>query len=206
MFLWVSIFYCHCCTSFNLRILYSFRFTTPGLHFVPILITSFFRSVIAEKVWYMQFTDDTSTQVYCSIHSVPGYQHYQTHQTPDTQSRHLKSVFHFLRQCICEQEGTGIMWWKCSTHYCGIYLSATVLHDEEIGAEYLNVQDVACGTNILTGLVGLVDIFKLVVVWCFDPQLLYCLDQPWKKIQDKTKKYCMKTSLTVTCDSWRKEQ
>lgn len=47
-----------------------------------------------------------STQVYCSIRSVPGYQHYQT---PDTQSRHLKSVFHFLRQCICEQEGTCIM-------------------------------------------------------------------------------------------------
>jgi hypothetical protein len=32
---------------------------------------------------------------------------------------------------------------------------AIVLYEEN-GAEYLNVQDVACGKNILTGLVGLV--------------------------------------------------
>lgn len=116
-----------------------------------------------------------STQVYCSIHSVPSYQHFQTQQTPDTQSRHLKSVFHFLRQCICEQEGTCIMWWKCSTHYCGINFSAIALNDEEIRAEYLNVQDVACGTNILTGLVGLVRYLQVggggVVFWLTAPIL-----------------------------------
>jgi hypothetical protein len=33
---------------------------------------------------------------------------------------------------------------------------AIVPYDEETGAEYLNVQDVACATNILTRLVGLV--------------------------------------------------
>ena len=118
-----------------------------------------------------------STQVYCSTHSVPGYQLFWTQQTPNTQSRHLKSVFHFLRQCICEQEGTCIMWWKCSTHYCGIHFSAIVLYDEEIGAEYLNVQDVACGTNILMGLVGLVRYLQVggggVVFWLTAPILTW---------------------------------
>jgi len=127
-----DFFYCHCCTSFGLWILYSFRFTTAGLHYIPTLIMSFlnkcycWESVVhAVHRWYIPLKFIVPYTV-CLAISIFG-----TQQTPDTQSRRLKSVFHFLRQCICEQEGTCIMWWKCSTHYCGVNFLAIVLYDEE---------------------------------------------------------------------------
>jgi hypothetical protein len=51
---------------------------------------------------------------------------------------------------------------------------AIVLYDEEIGAEYLNVKDVACGTNILTRLVELVRYLQVGggVVVCLTVPLL----------------------------------
>lgn len=148
-----------------------------------------------------------STHIYCSVHSVPRYQHFRTQQTPDIQSRHLKSVFHFLRQCIYEQEGTCIMWWKCSTHYCGINFLAIVLYDEEIGAEYLNVKDVACGTNILTRLVELVRYLQVGggVVVCLTVPLL-SRSTFKKNSKQRLKNTMWKKPSTVTWNSSRIEQ
>jgi hypothetical protein len=103
--------YCHCCTSFNVRIVYSFRFTTTGLHFVPTSVELLLRECRT-----------------CSSQTVRSAQVYRSWLTasPDTADTchspgiWLKSVFHFLWQCICEQEGTCIVWWKCSTDCRGI--------------------------------------------------------------------------------------
>ena len=153
-----------------------------------------------------------STQVYCSIHSVPGCQHFQTQQTPDTQTH-----------------SPGI-WSLCSISYGSAFVNRKELASCDESAALITVELIfwqlfymmrKLGQNTSMYRMWLVeqtswrgwwdwwDIFKLVVVvvvWCFDSQLLYCLDQPWKKIQNKTQKYCVKTSATVTCDSWRKEQ
>jgi hypothetical protein len=95
------------------------------------------------------------------ISSMPGCQSsFNTAQIPDQPSRLPESVVLFLRQCICEVEGTCVMWWKCSTHDSGNHYLEIIL-DKEVRMKYLSLQDEACRTNILTRLVGLVSCLQV---------------------------------------------
>jgi len=80
-----DFFYCHCCTSFGLWILYSFRFTTAGLHYIPTLIMSFlnkcycWESVVhAVHRWYIPLKFIVPYTV-CLAISIFGHSRHLTH-------------------------------------------------------------------------------------------------------------------------------
>ena len=152
-----DFFYCHCCTSFGLWILYSFRFTTAGLHYIPTLIMSFlnkcycWESVVhAVHRWYIPLKFIVPYTV-CLAISIFGHSRHLTH-SPGVWS--LCSISYgsaFVNRkelASCDESAALItvelIFWQL------FYMM------RKIWAEYLNVQDVACGTNILTGLVQLV--------------------------------------------------
>jgi hypothetical protein len=85
---------------------------------------------------------------------------------------------------------------------------AIVLCDEENGAEYLNVQDVACETNILTGLVRLVRHLQVGETgetpsgwwWCGVVTASCCT--VWMDLKDNSEQNSQIPHENIFCSNW----